>query len=583
MKNINSALVCAIFSLWSFQALSVDMIVHNAKIKTFKGESYSSFAVDDGVFVKLSNDDKSIIASHSEDTIIIDAKGKRIIPGINDSHTHVVRGGRFYNLETRWEGISTLSEGLKLIEKNAKVTPDGHWVRVIGGWSPYQFKEKRLPTSDELTKAAPNTPVFVLHLYSGGVLNKKAMEVLNINKNSQAPKGSFYERDKSGKPTGRLVAAPNPMILYKTIGALPHMTQEEQINSSSNYYHKLLSFGMTSAADGGGGGHKFPINYHASTALATVGELPMRISNFLFPQTPGEELNDFMQWMDNYSENQNMHLHLDNGYVIEGGGELLAWKASDYENFTAQRPDLHDDAEKELETVVRLHLLNNWPFRLHATYNESIERMLNVFEKINKTQPLNKVRWILDHAETISDRNLSRVKALDGMIAVQGRMAFAGEDFMAQYGKAQTKRTPPIKRMIEMGIPVALGTDGARVSSFNPWPTYYWAVSGKTVGGTKIYEKENRLNRLKALELFTAGSAYLTGEESLKGQIKLGMYADFAILDRDILKVNEAELLKTKSLITVVGGEVKFADKIAYPTFAIEQPKAIPDWSPVNQ
>jgi hypothetical protein len=287
--------------------------------------------------------------------------------------------------------------------------------------------------------------------------------------------------------------------------------------------------------------------------------------------------------MDNYSENQNMHLHLDNGYVIEGGGELLAWKASDYENFTAQRPDLHDDAEKELETVVRLHLLNNWPFRLHATYNESIDRMLNVFEKINKTQPLNKIRWILDHAETISDKNLSRVKALDGMIAVQGRMAFAGEDFMAQYGKVQTKRTPPIKRMIEMGIPVALGTDGTRVSSFNPWPTYYWAVSGKTVGGTKIYEQENRLSRLKALELFTAGSAYLTGEESVKGQIKLGMYADFAILDRDILTVNEAKLLKTKSLFTVVGGEVKFADKIAYPTFAIEQPKAIPAWSPVNQ
>jgi len=95
MKNINSALVCAMFLLWSFQALSIDMIVHNAKIKTFKGESYSSFAVDDGLFVKLSNDDKSIIATHSEDTIIIDAKGKRIIPGLNDSHTHVVRGEDF--------------------------------------------------------------------------------------------------------------------------------------------------------------------------------------------------------------------------------------------------------------------------------------------------------------------------------------------------------------------------------------------------------------------------------------------------------------------------------------------------------
>lgn len=582
MKFLKSILTVTLASCLSANTYAVDLIVHNAKITTFDGQKYTGFTVENGRFVDILKNDASLLTKRKPNTVVIDAHGRRVIPGINDSHTHAVRGGRFYNLETRWDNVKSLKEGLALIKKNAMKTPEGHWVRVIGGWSPYQFEEKRLPTPEELTAAAPNTPVFVLHLYSGGVLNKKAMEVLGITKDSVAPEGSSYERNELGEPTGKLIASPNPMILYKTVGALPHLSPEEQLNSSIQYYHELLTYGVTSVIDAGGGGHIFPDNYEASNVLAAKGEIPIRVSNYLFPQTPGQELNDFIKWMDNYAEGQNLHLHLDNGYVIEGGGELLAWKASDYENFTAVRPDLHDDAEKELETVVRLHLLKGWPFRLHATYDESIERMLNVFDKINESQPLNKVRWVLDHAETISDKNLLRVKNLGGTIAVQGRMAYAGEDFLARYGKEQTRRTPPIKKMLELGIPVGLGTDGTRVASFNPWPTYYWAVSGKTVGGERLYGYDNVLDRLTALKLFTVGSAYISGEESVKGQIQSGMYADFAILDRDILTVSDVKLLETRALISVVDGDIKYAESETYPKFATKKPDILPTWSPVN-
>ena len=583
MKLVKQLVAAAVASGLSFSLMAADLIVYNAKIQTFDGKEYSAFSVTNGRFEQLSTDSQSLLAQKTANTQLIDAKGRRVIPGINDSHLHVVRGGRFYNLETRWEGLTSLKDALALLKKNVAVTPEGQWVRVVGGFSPYQFKEKRLPTSAELTAIAPNTPVFVLHLYSGAVLNQKAMQVLGISKDSVAPKDSYYEKDAQGELTGRLIADPNPTILYKTIAALPQLSQDHQLNSSKQFYNKLLSLGVTSVVDAGGGGHDFPENYEASTVLAVTGKLPIRVSNYLFPQTPGKELSSFSQWMSNYKNNQNLHLHMDNGYVVEGGGELLAWKASDYENFMSARPELDADADPELEQIVRLHLVQGWPFRIHATYDESIERMLTVFETINQTQPLNKVRWIIDHAETISDKNLKRVKALGGAIAVQGRMAFAGEDFLQRYGKAKTEQSPPFKKMLELGIPVGFGTDGTRVASFNPWATYYWAVSGKTVGGTRLYGKENTLDRLTALKVFTSGSAYFSGEELVKGQIQPGMYADFVVLNQDILKVSEEKLLQTKAELTVVDGEVQHASQSAYPALYKKPEAALPTWSPVNQ
>jgi predicted amidohydrolase YtcJ len=582
MKQISALLTTAIAAALSFSALSADMIVHNAKIDTFDGKTYTAFSVTGGRFDQLSNDAAMLLSQKTDSTLVVDAKGRRVIPGLNDSHLHVVRGGRFFNLETRWEGLTSLTDALALIKRNAEHTPAGHWVRVVGGWSPYQFAEKRMPTSEELTAAAPDTPVFVLHLYSGGVLNQKAMQVLGLTADTVPPKGSYYEKDKQGNLTGRLIADPNPQILYQTIAVLPQLSEAEQLNSSKQFYRKLLSLGLTSVVDAGGGGHEFPDNYQASTTLATSGELPLRISNYLFPQTPGKEMQSFSHWMKNHHANQNLHLHMDNGYVIEGGGELLAWKASDYENFRAARPELDKAADAELEQVVRLHLRQNWPFRIHATYDESITRMLTVFERINKTQPLQNVRWIIDHAETVSDANLLRIKQLGGAIAVQGRMAFAGEDFVQRYGWQQTQRTPPLKKMLQLGIPVGLGTDGTRVASFNPWATYYWAVSGKTVGGYQLYGKDNILDRLTALKLFTAGSAYFSGEEQQKGQIKAGMYADFAVLNQDILTVAESQLMQTESELTVVDGKVRYANKDHFPALYQRPEPALPAWSPVN-
>jgi predicted amidohydrolase YtcJ len=555
-----------------------DLIIHNAAITDFQGNRYSAIAVD-GERISALGTSNELLNTRDRDTRLVDAGGRRLIPGINDSHLHVVRGGRFYNLETRWDGIASLEEALALVARQAERTPEGAWVRVVGGWTPFQFQERRMPTVEELNAAAPDTPVFVLFLYSGALLNQAAMRALGIDEDSEAPPGSRFERDATGRPTGVLIADPNPAILYRTIARLPQLSAEQQISSTQHFYRRLLSLGVTSAVDAGGGGHRFPDDYAATTTLAERGALPLRISAYLFPQEPGREFEQFETWMESWERDRNLS---DGGsYAVEGGGELLVWSASDYENFTADRPELALRAEEELESVIRLHLREAWPFRIHATYDESISRILDVLEAIHVDMPLNNVRWALDHAETISTANLRRVKALGGAIAVQGRMAFAGEYFVERYGAAQARRSPPMRRMLDMNIPVALGTDGTRVASFNPWDAYYWAVTGRTLGGLKLYEDDNTLDRLTALRLFTRGSAWLSGDESRKGSLQAGMLADLAILDRDILSVASEELRATQAVLTLVGGEIVYSDgQIARATAPL--PPALPAWSPVN-
>jgi predicted amidohydrolase YtcJ len=237
--------------------------------------------------------------------------------------------------------------------------------------------------------------------------------------------------------------------------------------------------------------------------------------------------------------------------------------------------------DDELEKVVRHLVSQRWPFRLHATYDESIERMLNVFEKVNRDIPFDGLHWMFDHAETISPKNIDRVRALGGGIAIQHRMAFQGEYFIDRYGAEAAKNTPPIARMLAAGLPVGAGTDATRVASYNPWTALYWLVSGRTVGGLRMYETASRLSRDTALELWTAGSSWFSSEQGKKGRIKEGMLADLAVLSADFFSIDEEAIKSIESVLTIVGGKIVYGESEFKPLAPAPIP-VLPDWSPVN-
>jgi hypothetical protein len=284
----------------------------------------------------------------------------------------------------------------------------------------------------------------------------------------------------------------------------------------------------------------------------------VRTSYYLFAQKPGKELEDYQRWLTQTHPDKNDHLFYANGYNTEGGGENLVWSAADFENFLEPRPDMPAQMESELEPVLRLLVKNRWPFRIHATYGESIDRDLAVIEKVNKDTPLNGLRWFFDHAETITDGQLARVKALGGGIAVQDRMYFQGELYWKRYGE-QTRQMPPIKKMLAMKIPVGLGTDGTRVSSYGPWPSIYWAVTGKTAGGLKIWQDKDVLSRYQALKLMTQGSAWMSGEEKAERHAGQGQYADLVILPQDYFTMDVEKIKNLEASLTIVNGKVVYA------------------------
>ena len=552
------------------------LILLNGKFHTVDRQNplADAVAIKDGKFL-AAGDQATVMNYAGDNTSIVDLKGYTIIPGLNDSHLHLIRGGLNYNLELRWEGVPSLADALRMLKDQAARTPSPQWVRVVGGWSEFQFAERRMPTLDELNEAAPDTPVFVLHLYDRALLNRAALKVVGYTKDTPNPPGGEIQRDSNGNPTGMLIAKPNATILYATLAKGPKLPLDHQINSTRQFMRELNRLGITSAIDAGGGFQNYPEDYQVIEALEKQDQLTIRIAYNLFTQRPKQELDDFEKWTDMLKPG-----HGSDFYRHNGAGEMLVFSAADFEDFLQPRPDLPEGMEDELERVIHHLVEQRWPFRLHATYDESISRMLDVFENVNRDIPFNGLHWFFDHAETISQRNIDRVKALGGGIAVQHRIAFQGEYFADRYGQDVLRHTPPIAKMLAADIPVGLGTDATRVASYNPWTALYWLVSGKTVGGLEMYNEDNKLSRDTALELWTAGSAWFSTEQGKKGQIKAGQLADLTVLSKDYFSVPEEEIKGIESVLTIVEGKVVYASG----TFSPLSPPPIavlPDWSPV--
>jgi predicted amidohydrolase YtcJ len=553
-----------------------DLILTNGKFATLDRTlpEASAVAISAGRFSAVGPVHR-VMRTAGPHTRVVDCGGRRVIPGLADNHNHVIRGGLNYNMELRWDGVPSLADALDKLKEQVARTPAPQWVRVVGGFTEHQFVEKRLPTLDEINAIAPDTPVFILHLYDRALLNAAALRAVGYTKHTPDPPGGRICRDKHGNPTGLLVASPNAGILYDTLAKGPILPLDYQLNSTRHFMRELNRLGVTSVIDAGGGFQNYPDDYAVIQKLHDDGQLTLRFAYNLFTQRPGRERDDFLGWTEGTTFGQG-----DDFYRLNGAGEMLVFSAADFEDFRQPRPDMARTMEEELEGVIRVLAQNRWPWRLHATYDETISRALNVFEKVHREIPITGLNWFFDHAETVSDRSIERIAALGGGIAVQHRMAYQGEYFVQRYGAEAAERTPPVNRILSAGVKTSAGTDATRVASYDPWVGLSWLVTGRTVGGLQLYPQSNLLDRETALRMWTEYPNWFSNSEGSKGQISVGQLADVAVLSADYFAVPEEEIRRIESVLTIVGGQPVFSAE-EFSDLAPPPPPAAPGWSPV--
>src|ERR1700704_5896255 len=372
-----------------------DLILFNGQITTLHRQKpqAQAVAVREGRFQAV-GDEREIMGLLGSGTKSIDLNGRRVIPGVIGSPMHGIRGGLNYNMELRWDGVRSLADAMAMLKAQVERTPAPQWVRVVGGFTAHQFDEKRLPTLDEINAIAPDTPVFLLHLYDRALLNRAALRAVGYTKDTPEFPGAEIVRTAGGEPTGLLLAKPNATILYATLARGPRLPPDYQKNSTRHFMRELNRLGITSVIDAGGGFQNYPDDYRIIEELHRDGELTLRIAYNLFTQKPKQELADFAGWAKQVKPGEG-----DDRYRHNGAGEMLVYSAADYEDFQVERPETAPSMEGDLDPVIRLLAQNRWPWRLHATYNETITRALNVFEKVNRDVPLDGLHWFIDHAE----------------------------------------------------------------------------------------------------------------------------------------------------------------------------------------
>ncbi|HSK95377.1 MAG TPA: amidohydrolase, partial [Euzebyales bacterium] len=500
-----------------------------------------ALAVADGRVVAVGTR-QDVEAFAGPSTVAVDLDGRVVVPGLHDSHLHLVRAGLTWTDEVGWYETPSLEHALRLLDDRALRVPHGAWLRVVGGWHAGQFAERRGPTSAELTRRFPDHPVYVQLLYEEAVLNAAALRAAGIDRDTPDPALGTIERDPvSGDPTGtvRGVGA-----FLHCLGSMPTSGHADQVRGTADLMAALNAWGVTAATDAGGLGMT-PEMYEPLFDLWRAGAMTVRTRLYVGPSTRGGERDELAGWL------RHVRPGFGDGWLRHVGiGEIAVFGCHDLEGL---RDFAVDDASRaELEVVCRQIARRGWPLHLHAVLDDTISAVLDVWERVDRETPLVDLRWSLAHVEPISMRNLDRVAALRCGLGVQDRMVYRATDSAAVWGHDAVRNGPPLRDILDRGIPLGAGTDSTRVASPNPWVSLWWLVSGDTFDDGPRRDERHRLTRAEALDAYTVGSAWFSFDETERGRLQVGMQADLAVLSDDYFSIEVDGIRDLRSDLTLV-------------------------------
>ncbi|MGZ8519219.1 MAG: amidohydrolase [Candidatus Binatia bacterium] len=542
---------------------AADIVLRGGKIVTVDGafSIKQAVAIRDGRFVAVGSDGE-IRDYIGQGTRVIDLLGRTVIPGLNDSHIHATEAGLSWDAELHWELNHTLADGLRQIATATKGKAPGNWIVVGGGWVPTQFAERRFPTRDELDTLAPKHPVYIQYLRQGALLNSAALAALGITSKTGDPAGGKFERNpNTGVLTGWLQGVAAWEFAYNKI---PRLSLAEARQSLRNCFRQLSRLAVTSVGDLHTGGVNFA-HRRLLADMARTGDLSLRVNYYIAPTEPGDELEQLKLAAEEIKSLGHHEL-----FRFAGFAETLVRGSGDGDVLSnPQGVQISPEAKEKFRRILRYFAEAGHSFHLHTTQDNTARQLLDVIEQVHATTPLSRQRIVFAHLEDATAETLARIKRLGGGIAVQDRLVLTAERNIELWGEAKTRQAPPLRSMLDSGIPVGAGTDAFRSANYSPMLSLWWLITGKTVAGSAIRDPGQNVSRAEALRLYTIGSAWMTADDGRKGSIEVGKFADLAVLNDDYLTVPEEQIRNLSSLLTMVGGRIVYGAG-PYATLAVK-------------
>jgi hypothetical protein len=524
------------------QVAEPDIILVNGTILTVDAQSSvrQALAVRGGRIAALGST-ADIRALAGSGTRVVDLQGRTVVPGLIDSHLHGIRAGLSFATEVNWVGARTLADALGRIRTAAQTMKPGAWLIVAGGWNVEQFSENRRPTQAELVAAAPNNPVYVQLGYGWAMMTPRALAALGIATDADLPRGGRLERDAAGALTGAATGG-----IVELFERLPEPTFDEQVAGTKLFFRELNRLGLTGIVDPGGN-NLGPTDYEALFTVWRQGAMTARVAYGLNGQTPGSELEEL----------QALTTMLPMGF----GDDMLRFNGlGERVTFAMNNNDApSDDDQEQYYRIAAWAARRGMALTMHWGRDASVDRLLTIFERVNREVPIAPLRWSIAHLNDASVQSLERMKALGVGWTMQDAMYFGGEQFQRQVGEAAARRVPPVETARQIGLVVGAGTDAHRVASYNPFTALQWLLDGKTVGGRVTRGPEEIPSRLDALRFYTMGSAWFSHDEGERGSLEPGKLADLAVLSADYLTAPVDRIGDIESLLTMVGGRVVYA------------------------
>ncbi len=508
-------------------AQEIDTILVNGKILTVDPQSSvrSALAIREGRIAALGSD-ADIRKLAGSKTHTIDLQGRTVIPGLIDSHMHAIRAALSFSTEVNWIGAASLADALSRLHAASLTAKPGSWLIVATPPATLDtFKEHRRPTQAELVAAAPNHPVYVQLAYGWAMLTPLGLTALNIN-------------SADGTVTSNLI---------ELFDRLPKPTFDDQVAGTKAFFRELNRLGVTGVVDPGGN-NVTPREYQALFKVWHDHQLTLRVAYSLCGMTDGSEFAEYQNYLAMMPQGFG-----DDMLHFNGIGERITWAMN---GINGVPPEV--DKAKYYE-IVRWAAQRGLTVTMHWNTDANVDQLLGIWERVNKEFPIAPLRWTIAHLNDASPQTLQRMKALGIGWTVQDAMYNSSDDVLKRDGGENVRRQPPVVTGSKVGVAIGAGTDAHRVSTYNPFTVLQWFLDGRNANGTVLRGAAETPGRADALRFYTAGSAWVSHDENIRGSLEVGKLADLAVLSKDYLTVPVDQIGGIESLLTMVGGKVVYA------------------------